>query len=220
MPKISDEKREKRCRQILDAAGKCFALKGFHRTTIKDIVRESKLSPGAIYCYFRGKDNIVTAIADQRHDRETALLAEFKMAGATSKAFRTLARDLLEMQREPRQEQRRKVTIQFWSESLRNKAIRKIVERGLRQRDVLAESLRIGQRKGFVKKDLDADALSRVMLAILQGFILQKAWEPRLSVDSFLESANLLMNSAFTDRSSKPSRSSRQGYPRKRSPAS
>ena len=171
MPKISDEERQTRRQQILDAAGRCFAREGFHRTTMEDIVRETKRSPGAIYCYFRGKGEIVAAIADQRHNWETALLIKFKAAGATPKALQELAVDLFDMLRDPKEKQRRKVTIQFWSESLRNEEIGKIVNRGLRQRDVLTSALRISQKNGHINKDVDADSLSRVMMAILQGFI-------------------------------------------------
>lgn len=173
---------------------------------MEDIVRESKRSPGAIYCYFRGKGEIVAAIADQRHNWETALLIKFKAAGATPKALQELAVDLFDMLRDPKEKQRRKVTIQFWSESLRNEEIGKIVNRGLRQRDVLTSALRISQKNGHINKDVDADSLSRVMMAILQGFILQQAWEPGLNIDRFLKSAMLLMNSAFTRPSGEPFR--------------
>ncbi len=48
----------------------CFAREGFHRTTMQDIFREADLSPGAVYSYFEGKDELIEAIADERHARE------------------------------------------------------------------------------------------------------------------------------------------------------
>ncbi len=51
--------------RFLRAAVVCFAREGFHRTTIQDIVHESKLSPGAIYRYFASKEDIIVAIADE-----------------------------------------------------------------------------------------------------------------------------------------------------------
>jgi AcrR family transcriptional regulator len=41
--------------QILDAATKVFAEKGFHPTTIKDIAREAGIADGTIYNYFENK---------------------------------------------------------------------------------------------------------------------------------------------------------------------
>ena len=77
MPKISKERRELRRLQVLEAATRCFARNGFHGTAMEDIVRESGLSPGAIYCYFRGKQEIVETITAQRHARDSLLLESF-----------------------------------------------------------------------------------------------------------------------------------------------
>jgi AcrR family transcriptional regulator len=129
MPKISEEQREARRLQILDVAARCFARQGFHRTTMEDIVRTLKSSPGAVYCYFRGKNDIVEAIAEQRHNRESALLAELLASGNVAEGLQHLARTFFEMLQDPKERERRKVTIQIWAESLRDKRIRKIVER-------------------------------------------------------------------------------------------
>src|SRR5277367_2118240 len=75
MPKITETKREERRQQILDAALRCFSRDGFHATTTADIVRESGLSQGALYLYFATKDDIVVALADDRHQGEAFLNA-------------------------------------------------------------------------------------------------------------------------------------------------
>ena len=204
MPKISEEKRQARRLQILDVATRCFARQGFHRTSMEDIVRELKSSPGAVYCYFRGKNDIVAAIAEQRYHRESALLVELLASGDVSEGLQHLARAFFGMLQDPKEKERRKVTIQIWAESLRDKHIRKIVERGIRQRDMLTTSLRRAQRAGQLPENLDTDALSRVLLALLQGFILQQAWEPELDTKSYLTTATHVINSVFRD--AKPTR--------------
>src|SRR5579871_4006936 len=75
MPKITDAKRESRRQQILDAARACFSPDGFHATTTADIVRESGVSQGTLYLYFETKDDIVLALADDRHQGEAFLNA-------------------------------------------------------------------------------------------------------------------------------------------------
>jgi AcrR family transcriptional regulator len=204
MPKISEEKREARRLQILEVATRCFARQGFHHTTMEDIVRESKSSPGAIYCYFRGKNDIVSAIADQRHKRESALLATLLTSTNVSDGLQHLAHAFFEMLQDPKERERRKVTIQIWAESHRDKRIRKIVERGIRQRDALTAALSSAQQAGQLPEGLDTDAFSRVLLALLQGFILQQAWEPELDTEGYLKTAASLINSAFTEAESKP----------------
>ena len=68
MPKVTEEHVEARRRQILSAALRCFAREGFHRTTMQDIFREADLSPGAVYSYFKGKDELIAG--DHRGDDE------------------------------------------------------------------------------------------------------------------------------------------------------
>ena len=50
---------KKRRAQIIRAAVKLFAQKGFHKTTIRDIANKTGLSLGAIYEYVRSKEEIV-----------------------------------------------------------------------------------------------------------------------------------------------------------------
>jgi TetR/AcrR family transcriptional regulator, repressor for uid operon len=197
MPKISEEKKQARRLEILEVATRCFARQGFHRTSMEDIIRELKSSPGAVYCYFRGKNDIVAAIAEQRHNRESALLNELLASPNISEGLDHLVRAFFVMLQDPSERERRKVTIQIWAESLRDKRIRRIVDRGLRQRDLLTASLNAAQRAEQLPQDLDCDALSRILLALLQGFILQQAWEPELNSEAYFSTATRLVNSMF-----------------------
>lgn len=63
MPRVSEEHLEMRRDQILDAARVCFTRKGFHQASMQDVIRESGLSAGAIYRYFKSKDDIIAALA-------------------------------------------------------------------------------------------------------------------------------------------------------------
>jgi AcrR family transcriptional regulator len=203
MPKISEEKRQARQGQILDAATRCFARSGFHGTSMEDIVRESGLSPGAIYCYFGGKHDIVEAISAQRHARDQALLAELVSSPKLAEGLDRLARALVEVLENPKEKQRRKISIQFWAESLHDARIRKVAERGIRQRDRLTAALREAQQAGELPPELDVDAVSRVMLAILQGFFLQQAWEPGLNTEAYVATAVALLRQGLL-KSGKP----------------
>ena len=54
--------------QILDAATKVFAEKGFHPTTIKDIARVAGIADGTIYNYFARKDEVLLAVLDRLNE--------------------------------------------------------------------------------------------------------------------------------------------------------
>jgi len=71
MPRVSEEHLERRRRQILEAARTCFIRKGIHATSMQDIFTEAGLSAGAVYRYFKSKNeiieaNIATVIGDLR----------------------------------------------------------------------------------------------------------------------------------------------------------
>ena len=61
---VSDEDKAKRRDDILVAAKRVFAKKGFHATTIADIAKAAKLSYGSIYWYFESKESLFHALMD------------------------------------------------------------------------------------------------------------------------------------------------------------
>ena len=50
--------------QILQSALMCFSEKGFHQTTMDDIVAQSGLSKGALYWHFKGKKELFIALIE------------------------------------------------------------------------------------------------------------------------------------------------------------
>ncbi len=54
-PKVVEDRSE----QIIDAALRVFARKGFTKATNKDIAREAGITPGLIYYYFREQGGVV-----------------------------------------------------------------------------------------------------------------------------------------------------------------
>ncbi len=61
-PKVVEDRRE----QIMDAAMRVFAQKGFLKATNKDIAREAGITPGLIYYYFESKEAVLNAIIETR----------------------------------------------------------------------------------------------------------------------------------------------------------
>ena len=50
--------------QILQAAIACFSRKGYHLTTMNDIVAESGMSKGSLYWHYKNKKDILFAVMD------------------------------------------------------------------------------------------------------------------------------------------------------------
>jgi AcrR family transcriptional regulator len=56
--------------QIIEAATRVFAEKGFRRATTREVAREAGVSEGTIYNYFEDKDALLMAILDSLNETE------------------------------------------------------------------------------------------------------------------------------------------------------
>src|ERR1700678_1547014 len=65
MPKITDERREARREQVLEAARACLQEHGLEAVSMEMIIARSGLSTGPVYGYFKGKDQIINAMVTE-----------------------------------------------------------------------------------------------------------------------------------------------------------
>ncbi len=70
MRATSRKEREYRQRrqEILAAAEKRFALKGFHTTTMAEVAKESEFAIGTLYQFFKNKEDLYTTVLGERFD--------------------------------------------------------------------------------------------------------------------------------------------------------
>ena len=101
MPRLTPARAQAQRERILDAALTCFAREGFHAATMQDIVCESGLSPGAIYGYFKGKTEMVMAIASERHAMERRRMEYALAAPDIDTSLRRLVEDFVLGLRDP-----------------------------------------------------------------------------------------------------------------------
>ena len=69
MPKISEERREARRAEILEAAQRCFAEHGYEGATVVRLEETTGLSRGAIFNYFPNKQALFVALTAASSDR-------------------------------------------------------------------------------------------------------------------------------------------------------
>ena len=80
---MAREKDENKRIAVLQSSKLLFSSKGFVNTSIADIVRETGMSVGTIYTYFKSKDEIVRAIVEEGWSSLYSRI-EAAMAGAES----------------------------------------------------------------------------------------------------------------------------------------
>lgn len=66
MPKVTEEYLESRRNFILECASKVIREKPLYQMTMRDIIKETKLSQGAIYRYYSSLEEIYIAIANRK----------------------------------------------------------------------------------------------------------------------------------------------------------
>ncbi|HEV3377099.1 MAG TPA: TetR/AcrR family transcriptional regulator [Thermoleophilaceae bacterium] len=161
MPKVSEEHLAARRRQILDAALVCFSRQGFHQTSMQTIFEEAGLSPGAVYRYFKGKEEIVEAIAAETLGGFAAAVE----SGPAGGPGEVLGRLLDAVESVPLRDQRLRLALQIWGEAIVNPRVGRFVRTAIdRLRERMAAELLVP----------DPDATARVLVALAQGMVVQR----------------------------------------------
>ena len=178
-------RRESRRQQILQAALACFSEDGFHQTGMADIVRRSGMSHGAVYGYFQSKDEIIEALADDRHEGEAILNSAAKRIEDPIEGLRELVRAYANGLIDPAGSQRRRVAVHGWAEALRNPRVHARIVEGINiPRTLIVGLVEHAQRVGRLSDDLSAEAVARCFVALFQGFVLQVVWGEDVDVES------------------------------------
>lgn len=174
MPKINQEHREARRRQILEAAMIAFSRSGLRRTSMADIVRESGLSFGGIYGYFGSKDEIIRAVADDRNRVENDLHSRALALSDPVAALRELMRAYGRWLADPDERVRHRVGVQLWAEALCNEGVRARVSRGAEVVcEVIVALLRRAHADSRLVDGVEAASCARALVALFHGYTLQ-----------------------------------------------
>ena len=173
VPRVSADHLTARRQQILAAARVCFLRNGLHNTSMQDLIKEAGLSVGAVYRYFKSKNEIINAIAAstagglQQHieavaDRRLPLVESLD-----------LVLDGIEEQLGP--DGNLPIALQVWGEAMLDPTIHDIVRDrygGLRAslRRLVAHAVDSGE----LPAGTDIDAVTAVLLGMMPGYGLQR----------------------------------------------
>jgi AcrR family transcriptional regulator len=203
MPKVTEEHVEARKRQILSAALRCFARQGFHRTTMQDIFREADLSPGAVYSYFKGKDELIVAIIGSLMSfvADTATLFEEPLPeGRLRRPGEALVEivDRFQDFELGTVEERARVFPHLVGEQARKPELNAVVRVGIERLRAGFEQLgRAAQERGELDPALDPAEFGRVAVGTLQGLLLQVGvYGLEIDLDAYARTAAELLDGA------------------------
>ena len=175
MPKIIDKQAKKQ--DIIEAAMKVFAQKGFANTKMADVAEAANIGKGTIYEYFKSKDEIFEFVFNHfMESMETSVAkAIFKITDPVEKlkAIFTSMIDFFEGETAEFME----IMLDFWAEAVRKKdekelgivKLEKIYE-DFRKifKSILDEGIRLGKLKS-----VDTYYTASLMLGAMDGLMIQ-----------------------------------------------
>ena len=165
MPKVVPEYKEEAKFKIIQATRTVFAKKGYHDATMNDIARELGVSKGALYSYFKSKEDLLKEISLQGLQTLRVILAETSRCKSLETALEQVYTMITE-----RYKGNLHSHFEIVSLASHDEKIRKIVFEDY-QKDITAVEAFVEEKKkrGFIRTDVDARVLAELFTALYMG---------------------------------------------------
>ena len=175
MSKPATPSQNVRRQQILDAAIPLFAEKGFHKTSMNDIVAASGVSKGGWYWHFKSKDDVIATVLKQFFTREIEAFTQLIMADmpASSKLQLMVQGITAELQSSA---DLLSISLEFFALAARQEKIRLFIREYYRTFSVLlAQVLQQGFDAGEFQSTIPIPQLATNLMAQFDGVMLMWA---------------------------------------------
>ena len=183
MPRITEERREARREQILDAARTCVLEHGLEAVSMEMIIARSGLSTGAVYRYFKSKDELIAAAITEAAGQIGAAVAPILAGprwGDPSQLLQRLLNGWIAFARSGAGPAAgvdlMPVALHGWSHAQTHPELLAILGGalvGFRERCVPV--IKQWQDEGVVDPTADPEAVAQLMLSICLGFVAQRS---------------------------------------------
>ena len=158
----------------MDAALLCFARKGFHETSMQDVFRESGLSAGAVYRYFKSKNDLIQAISAEEHAPVTAIIESALAQDPVPGPDEIIGQLAAAVQDRSGPDGPARVAPSIWAEALYDPAVAGIA-RGVwgPMHGYWVKAAQRMRDDGRLPPGTDVDAVGAALHTMLPGFLLQ-----------------------------------------------
>lgn len=165
VPKVVPGYKDAARSRIAEAAAKVFSSKGYRDATMDDIAAELGVSKGAIYLYFKSKEDLLSEISQH---------SQSAMMGVLENCFRSndleeAAEETFKLIFQKRQTQL-KMLFEMTGLATHDEKIRRVQkENQERYLDTMLEFLRAQVRKGTLQEGKDTREIAAMMAALYMG---------------------------------------------------
>jgi len=203
MPKISEERRQARRDQILAASWKCFSRRGIQSTSMEDIVREANLSFGAVYLYYKSKDELILAAFSSAFQEMRALLVPI-LTREEAYPLPVLVRKITKIIALHAERDKLNLGVAFlmgWGEAPFNPKVKELIGGGQElYREALTAVVRKWQERGDISAEAKPGNIARVMLSFFLGYIVQSAMIGGIDPETAAKGFEGIISSQFASR--------------------
>jgi AcrR family transcriptional regulator len=173
-------------RELLDAAARVFARRGFHGASVEQVSEEAGFSTGALYSNFAGKEDLFLALWEERIERRRRELREvIARSGGPSAGLAPAAADVVEHM--GRERDWFLLYLEFLLHAARDKAFARrfsaVRKEGMAQ---LADGVAEGLKAAGIESSLEPLELATAIRALSYGLALDRLVDERSSSDELL----------------------------------
>jgi AcrR family transcriptional regulator len=178
--RFTREERKARTRaELLEAAARVFARKGYRAASVDDVAAEAGYTKGAFYSNFESKEDVfATLVEDRSKSWVMAVARGYAGAGPLGERLRSGGKVLTRMLEQ--ESDWILLSYELWGQSVRDEKLRLRIAACYEECRTVVATLIEGVEVEFGKRPpMPADQIAALTIAMTDGFALQMLADPR-----------------------------------------
>jgi len=169
---------------IIDASMSLFARRGYHGTSISHIAQMTGLTKGALYWYFKGKEDLFLTVLDTiRENWQQTVMARVEGASGSIGKLEQLFDATSEMAAQDDHPYSMHLFLISAGAQLEMKEFEDAIRAAYTcYVGVIIDIIKTGQEEGEIRRDIDAEFAAVGLIGCLEGIILQARLHPSATV--------------------------------------
>jgi AcrR family transcriptional regulator len=170
---------------LLEAAAVVFARRGLVGASVEEITEEAGFSRGAFYSNFASKEELFLTLIEGRSAEHIAGIAQaFRHGDTVAERIRNGGRFIDELV--TRERQWCTLYMEFWAAAMRTPSLRPRFAAQYRAlRAGTAQMIQTQADAVGIPLDTPAEELAGTLIAVFEGYVLQRLIDPQLLPDDF-----------------------------------
>lgn len=184
--------------KLIDAASECFSEKGFAATSIREIATRAGISQGAMYTYFKSKEDLFKAIVEEEQRIALGIYSENYVGSDTDRLYDMIFKACLsDSPLYP--ELHNPLWLEIMAESSRNENLRQyFIESDIVLREGIHRFLNHGMETGEFRSNLQLNEVTMIIFAMIDGLMGRKAINPNFIIEKDIPGFKRLLRSMLS----------------------